>query len=511
VQKKIKSNTDWTVLLLSGGFLLVFILLSFINSDMVSKWIEKLFGYSADYFGAYWQLLMLANFGVAIFLALSKYGKVKLGNKDKPQYSYYKWVAMILVTLLASGGVFWAAAEPLYHYMSKPPLFDKSSSLGIFEAFSQSFLHWGFLAWAILGTTATVVMMYVHYHKGFPLRPRALLYPMLGERVFKKSIIGTIADVISIIATSAGTLGPIGFLGLQISYGLNSLFGIPDTVFLSIIVIVLLVLVAAISAATGVDKGILLLSRVNVGMTIFLGIVLLIVGPTFFIIDSFVGGMGVYLQNFLSMSLYRGDSDWLSLWTVFFWGWFIGYAPMLIIFISRISRGRTIREIVIGIGIVAPIISNFWFAIVGGTGMKFELDKPGSITTSLNDSGMPAAVMAIMHQLPLGTTFAVAFLLISIVFVATTADTMAYTIAVTLTGNDSPQRWLRVFWALIFGVTAVVILTIGEDSMTAIQNFIIITAVPVSFLLLPPIWEAPKIAKIMAREQGIIDNNKKTN
>lgn len=341
------------------------------------------------------------------------------------------------------------------------------------------------------------------------MRPRALLYPMLGERVFKKSVIGTIADVISIIATSAGTLGPIGFLGLQISYGLNSLFGVPNTVFLSIMVVLVLVVVAAISAATGVDKGILLLSRVNVGMTIFLGIVLLIVGPTLFILDSFVGGMGVYLQNFLSMSLYRGDTDWLGLWTVFFWGWFIGYAPMLIIFISRISRGRTIREIVIGIGIISPIISNFWFAIVGGTGMKFELDKPGSITTSLNDSGMPAAVMAIMHQLPLGIVFAVAFLLISIVFVATTADTMAYTIAVTLTGNDSPQRWLRVFWALIFGASAMVILTIGEGSITAIQNFIIITAVPVSFLLLPPIWEAPKIAKIMAREQGIMDSNEK--
>ncbi|ASN03537.1 BCCT family transporter [Virgibacillus necropolis] len=497
-----KYKLDWTVFIISGGLLILFIILSFINSAMVDDAITKLFGLSADLFGAFWQLLLLGNFIIGLGLAFSKYGKVRLGNQEEPKYSYYKWVAMILCTLLASGGVFWAAAEPMYHYMDTPPLFGGESG-NVPAAFAQAFLHWGFLAWAILGTLATIVMMYVHYSKGYPLRPRALLYPIFGEKIFKKSVLGSAADIVSIVATVAGTLGPLGFLGLQISYGLNYLFGIPNTITVSIIVILVLVTIAAISAATGVDRGILFLSRINIGFTMLLAVVLLIIGPTLFILDAFLGGTGFRLQNFFTMTLYRGDSAWLGSWTIFFWGWFIGYAPMLIIFISRISRGRTIKELIIAVSIVAPLVSNFWFAIVGGTGVFFEMENPGSISTALSEAGMPAAVMAIMDQLPFGVIIAVAFLFVSVIFVATTTDTMSYTVAASLTGNDHPQRWLRVFWALIFGLTTIMILTIGEDSITSIQNSIVITAVPVSLLLLPPLWLAPKIAKTMALEQRI--------
>ncbi|AUJ23859.1 Glycine betaine transporter OpuD [Virgibacillus dokdonensis] len=498
------TKLDWPVFMISGGILILFILLSLWSSDAVGNAVDTLFAYASDIFGAYWQLLLLGNFFIGLFLAFSKYGRVKLGNQDQPKYSYFKWVSMILVTLLASGGVFWAASEPMYHYMTNPPLFGGGEFQNINAAFAQSFMHWGFLAWAILGTLAVIVMMYVHYSKGFPLKPRGLLYPLFGEKVYHKSAIGTAADVFAIFATVAGTLGPLGFLGLQISYGMSHLLGTPNTLTVSIIVIIGLVLVAAISAATGVDRGIVTLSRYNVGFTIFLAVLVLIVGPTAFIIDAFVGGTGVHLQNFFTMTLFRGDEGWLSSWTIFFWGWFLGYAPMLIVFISRISRGRTIRELIIAVSIVAPIVNNFWFSIVGGTGVFFENKHPGSISESLNEGGMPAAVMAITDQLPLGMLFGIGFLIVSIIFVATTADTMSYTIAATITGNDHPKRWLRVFWALIFGGTAAAILTIGEDSVASIQNSIVITAVPVSVLLLPALWNAPKIARTMALEQGLI-------
>ncbi|RKQ33250.1 BCCT family transporter [Oceanobacillus halophilus] len=502
-QKK-KVKLDWPVFIISGGFLILFIILSFINSDMVGSTISSLFDLSANLFGAYWQILLLLNFLIGLGLAFSRYGKVKLGKMDKPKYSFFGWVSMILVTLLASGGVFWAASEPMNHYMSTPPLFGGGEFNNIPAAFAQSFLHWGFTAWAILGTLATIVMMYVHYTKGLPLRPRGLLYPIFGEKIYHKSLIGSTADIFSIIATVAGTLGPLGFLGLQISYGLNHLFDVPNTLSLSIIVVLALVAIAAISAATGVDRGIYHLSNYNVKFTILLALVILIIGPTMFIIDAFVGGTGVHIQNFFEMSLYREDNSWLAWWTIFFWGWFIGYAPMLIVFISRISRGRTIRELIIAVSIVAPIVNNFWFSIVGGTGVFFETENPGSISNALNEGGMPAAVMAITDQLPMGTVFGLAFLLVSIIFVATTTDTMSYTVAATLTGNDHPTRWLRVFWAIIFGLTTVMILTIGENSISAIQNSIVITAVPVSFLLLPPLWNAPRIARKMALEQGLI-------
>lgn len=501
---KSKQNLDWPVFIISGGFLILFIVLSFINSDMVGNGIDKLFSLSAELFGAYWQVLLLLNFIIGLVLAFSKYGKVKLGNMDKPKYSFFGWVSMILVTLLASGGVFWAASEPMYHYIQSAPLFGDGGNNNIASAFAQSYLHWGFTAWAILGTLATIVMMYVHYTKNLPLRPRGLLYPIFGEKIYHKSVIGTAADVFSIIATVAGTLGPLGFLGLQISYGLNHLFGIPNTLTISIIVVLALVTISGISAATGVDRGIYILSNYNVNFTILLAIIILFIGPTSFIIDAFVGGTGFHIQNFFEMSLYRGDHDWLGGWTIFFWGWFIGYAPMLIVFISRISRGRTIRELIIAVSIVAPLVTNFWFSIVGGTGVFFEIEKPGSISNALNEGGMETAVMAITSQLPFPTLFGLAFLLVSIIFVATTADTMAYTVAATLTGNDNPKKWLRVFWAAIFGLTTAVILTIGEDSITAIQNSIVISAVPVSLLILPPLWNAPRIARKMALQQGLI-------
>lgn len=504
MRSKNKKELDWPVFYISGGFLILFIILSLISKEEVGEWVNTLFTYSSDWFGAYWQILLLLNFLIGLGLAVSKYGKVRLGKMDKPKYSYFGWVSMILVTLLASGGVFWAAAEPMYHYMDTSPLFGGGEFNYLDGAMAQAFVHWGFLAWAILGTLAVVVMMYVHYHKGYPLKPRGLLYPIFGEKIFEKSVVGTLADSFSIIATVAGTLGPLGFLGLQISYGVNHLFGVPNTLAISMLVVLGLVTVAAISAATGVDRGIYHLSNWNVQFTILLALLVFLIGPTTFIIDAFIGGTGVQLQNFFTMNLFRGDEGWLSGWTIFFWGWFIGYAPMLIVFISRISRGRTIRELIIAVSIVAPLVTNFWFSVVGGTGIFFENENSGSVSNPLTEGGMPAAVMAITDQLPMGVIFGVGFLLVSIIFVATTTDTMSYTVAATLSGHDNPKRWLRVFWAIIFGATTAVILTIGEDSITSIQNSIVITAVPVSFLLLPPLWNAPKIAKKMALEQGLI-------
>lgn len=162
------------------------------------------------------------------------------------------------------------------------------------------------------------------------------------------------------------------------------------------------------------------------------------------------------------MSLTRGDPAWLAGWTVFFWGWFIGYAPMMAIFITRISRGRTIRELILAVGILAPIVSNIWFTVLGGTGIFFETKNPGIISEPLNNSGQEAAVMAILEQMPFTSILAFSFLIITIIFVATTTDSMAYASAVSVTGNDNPKTSVRVFWALIFGATAIALLANGS-------------------------------------------------
>lgn len=503
-----RMRINWITFSISGGFLVLFLMMSLFNKTLMGEWISSSFDFSVVFFGAFWQLLLLATFIVGVGLALSKYGNVKLGKMDSPENGWFRWVSMILCTLLASGGVFWAAGEPIYHFLSTPPLFAEDGmapAAKVVPGLAQSFFHWGFTAWACLGTVATIVLMYAHYHKGYPLKPRTMLYPMVGEKIFdKRNALGAAADIVSVIAVAAGTIGPIGFLGLQVGYAMEYLFSVPDTIVTQAIVIIFLVTIAAISASSGVDKGIQLLSRLNVGLAVVLMIGMLILGPTMFIIDSFLGAEAFQIQNFLRMSLYRGDSGWLGYWTVFFWGWFLGFGPAMAMFISRISRGRTIRELILAVAIIAPIVSNFWFAVVGGTGLFYELESPGSIFTALNETGMPAAVMAIMEQVPFGMVMATGFLIVTIVFVATTADSMSYSVAVTITGHVHPPKWLRVFWALLFGAIAATLIGIGESSIQTLQNFIVVTAVPVSLLLLPPVWLAPKVAKRMAIEQNLV-------
>jgi glycine betaine transporter len=504
------SKSYGSVFWLSGSLLLLFVLVSFINVDFVTNMVNKGFGFSVKYFGAFWQVLLLGTFIIGLVLAFSKYGKVRLGGMDKQEISTFKWISMIMCTLLAGGGVFWAAAEPIYHFMSVPPLFgdvEAASVAATTPALAQSYLHWGFLAWAILGTLSVVVMMYGHYHRGMPLKPRTLFYPIFGEKIMKNSTLGTAIDVSCILAVAAGTIGPIGFLGLQASYGLETLFGIPNVYLTQLLIIVGLVTITTISTVTGIHKGIQLLSRFNVGLALVLLAGILLVGPGGFIIDNFLQSMGLHIEKFLSMSTFRGDEGWLGWWTVFFWGWFLGYGPMMAIFISRISRGRTIREIIMAVSIIAPVVTMFWFTVVGGSGIFYEISNPGSISSALNEFGLPAAMMALTSQLPMSLLFGSAFLILTIIFVATTGDSMSYTISMAVTGRANPPAYMRVFWSVLMGVVAAILVYVGEGGIGALQSFIVVTAVPVSIILLPMFWLAPKVANILAKEQGIVTDD----
>ncbi|MFC7319465.1 BCCT family transporter [Halobacillus campisalis] len=508
MNKQHQSRVDWPVFAISGGALVLFVLIALVDINLIETFVNTTFGWSATYFGAFWQLLMLATFFVGIWLAFSKYGKIKMGHLDKPELSLGKWLSIIMATLLAGGGVFWAAAEPMYHFLTVPPYLSElgieaGTEAAVNPALAQSFMHWGFLAWAILGTISAVVMMYGHYEKGMPMKPRTLLYPIFGEKL-RNHWLGTLVDAFSIIAVAAGTIGPIGFLGLQASYGLQTIFGIPDNLSTQFTIIFSVVLISTISAVTGLYKGIQFLSSLNVRIAIGLMAFILIFGPGGFIINHFLPAFGHYVDQFVPMSTFRGDQDWLSLWTVFFWGWFIGYGPMMAILVSRISRGRTIREIIVAVSIFAPVISTFWFTILGGSGIFFEMQNPGSVSDALNAAGNHAAMFAITEQFPLASVISPLFLILTILFVVTTSDSMSYSIAMAVMGEGNPKRWLRIFWAVIMGAIAAILLITGDSGITQLQNFIVVTAVPVSLILLPVVWLAPRVAKQMAIQQNIM-------
>jgi choline/carnitine/betaine transport len=494
--------TDWITFCVSGGFVILFLVASFVDIDFVASCVNQSSNTAAEYFGGFWQVLLLATFIGALLLAASPAGRIRLGKLDKPELSTFKWTAIIMCTLLAGGGVFWSAAEPIYHFTNVPPIaagIANSTSAAIVPALSQSFLHWGFSAWAILGTLSAVVFMYAHYHRGMPFKPRSLLYPLVGEHI-RDHWIGGVVDAFSIVAVAAGTIGPIGFLGLQLGFFLNKLFGIPNTLGLQLAVVGMLVVIYTISAATGVYKGIQLLSSFNVILAVLLMAAVLVIGPTRFLFDSFLTSFGSYVQDFVRMSLYRGNGEWLRWWTVFFWGWFIGYAPMMTLFVARISRGRTIREIILTVAVIAPVIANFWFTLLGGTGIFYELETPGAISGPLGADGLPAALLAIITHLPASSLLVPLFLVLIVVFLATTGDSMAYSIAMVVSNSGTPPRWVRVFWAMMMGAIAAALLAIGDSGISALQSFIVATAVPVGVLMASMLWAAPKAVAALREE-----------
>ena len=493
----------------SGGFIIAFVLMAIFAEERLAKLINIGFSWSATVFGPFWQILLLATFVIALAVGAGRTGRVILGNLARPEMDSFKWMAILFCTLLAGGGVFWAAAEPIAHFVSAPPVYAETADIQqrAFNALSQSFMHWGFLAWSIVGSLTAIVVMHLHYDKGLPLKPRTLLYPMFGERVLTGQT-GAIIDACCIVAVAAGTIGPIGFLGLQTSYALNTLFGIPDTFTTQLIIIIFAIALYTLSAISGLARGMQLLSRFNVILAFGLMVFILMFGPSKFIVNGYIQGVGTMVQNFIPMATYRGDEAWLGGWTVFFWGWFLGYGPMMAIFIARISRGRTIRELITTVCILAPLVTCFWFTVIGGSGLAFEIANPGSVSTAFEGFNLPGALLAITQQLPFPLITSLLFIILTMVFIVTTGDSMTYTISVVISGEREPNAIIRTFWGIMMGVTAIVLISLGAGGVTALQSFIVITAVPVSFVLLPSLWNGPKIAKQMARDQDLYRPNR---
>ncbi|SNZ07528.1 BCCT family transporter [Cohaesibacter gelatinilyticus] len=502
-----QGETNKPLFYITGGFIAIFCLIALVSLDTLSAIVDWGFNVSATYFGLFWQVLLLATFLIGLALCFLPGGKAIMGKLAKPEFTVFQWGSMIMCTLLAGGGVFWAAGEPMAHFLSSPPLFgaEAGTEAAVNPAIAQSFMHWGFLAWAILGSLSTVMLMHYHYDKGLPLAPRTLLYPVFGDKAINGPI-GLIADASCIIAVVAGTVGPIGFLGLQVSYGLDDLFGIPNTFVTQAIVIAGLVALYTASAMTGLSKGIQILSKLNVILAAGLLMFVLLAGPTGFIFSSFFSGFATYLANFFDMALYRGDAGlfgspgWLGWWTVFFWGWFMGYGPLMAMFIARVSRGRSIRSIVIMLSIIAPIVTNFWFTIVGGTGIAFELQQAGSVSEAFKGFNLPAALLAITQQLPWGFLISILFLILTTIFVATTGDSMTYVIAVTMSKEGDPSMPVRVFWGVAMGLMAMILISVGSGGVSKLQSFIVVTAVPVSLILIPSLWDAVRITLAKGKE-----------
>jgi choline/glycine/proline betaine transport protein len=439
--------------------------------------------------GPYYLILVAAFVIFAIWMGLSRFGDIKLGaDDDKPEFGMMSWFAMLFAAGMGIGLVFWGAAEPLTHFINpKPGVTGDSAELAA-AAMQQTFLHWGFSAWAIYAVVG-LSLAYAIHRKGRPVSIRWALEPLLGDRV--KGRLGDAIDVTAIVGTLFGVATSLGLGVKQIAAGLVSL-GVVDeaTNTVLVVLIIVVVFIATASVVSGVGKGIKWLSNINLGLAGVFLLAVLLLGPTLYLFRVFVESLGGYLQNVVGLSLDAGSFtgqaglDWQGGWIIFYWGWWISWAPFVGVFIARISRGRTVREFIAGVLIVPTLVTFIWFAVMGGSAI-LQAGKA-------NNGGLFDAAVGIVPEnvlfnflgtLPFGAVLSVLAVVIVALFFITSADSGALVIDMLASGGDTnPPKWSRVLWVALLGLVAIALLLAG--GLAALQTGAILTAIPVSVVMI---------------------------
>jgi len=359
----------------SLGICLVFLLLGIAAPVKFGEYTTQVFNYMTENLG--WSFIIGASvfLFLIIYLMVSPYGKIKLGrDEDIPEYSNFAWFAMLFSCGMGIGLLFWGVSEPINHYLW-PPYGEAGTAAAAHLAMRSSFFHWGLHPWAIYAVVG-VALAYFSYRKGLPMMLSSTLEPVLGREGIYRGW-GIVVNVIAVFATLFGMATSLGLGVMQVGSGLESLFGIPSTTWIWVTLTVVFTIGAVASTMSGIDKGIKNLSTINVYIASLLMILIFIIGPTIFILNLLGHATGDYLQNIVSMSfrldpMIEGNEGWVSGWTVFYWAWWIAWAPFVGTFIARISKGRTLRQFVTGVLLVPTGVSLVWFSIFGGSALYIE-------------------------------------------------------------------------------------------------------------------------------------------
>jgi len=377
--------------------------------------------------------------------------------------------------------VFFSVAEPFTHYIDPPPGLDARTETAAREAMRITYFHWGLNAWGIYLILALAVA-YLHYNRGLPLAPRSILEPLFGRKVMA-GWPGHIVDILCTVGTLLGVSTSLGLGAMQINTGLNELAGVERSTLVQIILIAAITGLATISVVLGVKGGIRRLSQTNLILAGLLFAFVLVAGPTVTILETFTASLGRYLQEFPRATLmvdFTGENEWRANWTLFYWGWWISWAPFVAIFLARVSKGRTIGAVVVT-ALVVPTLATFaWLAVFGGAGLHIERVGEGLPDTIVQEPAL--ALHALLDTLPAATlTMGLATLVILLFFVSSSDSGSLVDDMVTSGGDPHPPRIQRVFWAVSEGAVAVTLLLAG--GLTAIRNAAISLGLPMSLVL----------------------------
>ncbi|MFD2170974.1 glycine betaine uptake BCCT transporter [Tumebacillus lipolyticus] len=479
---------------------ILFVTWGAIAPDSLSATTTSMLNFTTERFGWFYLIATFFFLVFAFSIAFSRYGKIKLGSdEDEPEYSNSTWFAMLFSAGMGIGLVFWGVAEPINHYMN-PPLELQGKSIDAARvAMPYAFFHWGLHPWAIYAVMA-LSLAYFKFRKGAKGLISATFYPLLGERV--NGPIGKTIDVLAIFATAFGVATSLGFGVLQINGGLTYLFGLPATFLVQAVIIAIVTVLFLLSAQTGLDRGIKTLSNVNLLFALCLLLFTLLLGPTSFIFDTFTTSLGNYLNNLVQMSMRMtpySQGKWIQGWTLFYWAWWIAWAPFVGMFIARVSKGRTIREFMIGVLLVPSLLSFIWFSVFGGTALEFELFRGYDIVESVK-ADMTSALFSTLHHLPLGTFLAGLATLLIITFFITSADSATFVLGMFSSKGDlNPSNRVKLTWGVLQSLIALVLLYSG--GLEALQTASIVTALPFAVILVLMCWSVLKALEQEDRER----------
>ena len=442
----------------------------------IQSWIIDTFGWL--------YILSVAGFVFAVlFLALSRYGRLKLGpDESEPDYGYLSWIAMLFAAGMGIGLMYFAVAEPILHY-SAPPETDPKTLEAARQAMVITFFHWGIHAWAIYGVVG-LSLAYFSFRYNLPLTIRSGLYPLLKDRI--NGPIGNAVDIFAICGTIFGIATSLGFGVLQINAGLNYLFGMPNNSLVQVVLIAVITAMATVSVLSGLDVGIRRLSELNLICAVLLMAFVLVVGPTAFLLKAFVQNIGNYLDHFMlrTFNLYAYEpSAWMSSWTLFYWAWWIAWSPFVGMFIARISRGRTVREFAIGVLFIPSGFSFLWMTVFGNTAIFLDRGPAaGALATAVSDD-VSVALFQFFEYLPLsGVASALAVLLVTIFFITSSDSGSMVVDTIAAGGTHETPVWQRIDWCGMEGVAAALLLLTG--GLKALQTVTLISALPFCVIMI---------------------------
>ncbi|MFS7245823.1 choline transporter [Rahnella inusitata] len=483
--EKPRDQLNKVVFFTSAGLILAFTLMTIFFSDLSGKWISLTLNWVSATFGWYYMLAATLYIVFVVFIACSRFGSIKLGpEQSKPEFSMMSWAAMLFAAGIGIDLMFFSVAEPVTQYML-PPEGNGQTLEAARQAMTWTLFHYGLTGWAMYALMG-IALGYFSYRYNLPLTIRSALYPIFGKRI--NGPIGHSVDIAAVVGTIFGIATTLGIGVVQLNYGLKVLFHIPENLTVQAALILLSVVMATVSVTSGVNKGIRILSELNVLLALGLILFLLFFGNTEFLLNALVLNIGDYINRFMGMTLntfaFDRPTEWMNSWTLFFWAWWVAWSPFVGLFLARISRGRTIRQFVLGTLIIPFVFTLLWLSIFGNSALYQILH--GNLDFANEVISHPErGVYSLLAQYPGFTLSASVATITGLLFYVTSADSGSlvlgnFTSKLADINNDAPN-WLRIFWSVTIGV-----LTLGmlmTDGVSALQNTTVIMGLPFSFVI----------------------------